>query len=156
MDEFSYRHLPVIEHGRLIGVISWRDLPREERQLMQPELERHARRAHVVGASRRRHAASRHAAQRLDQLAFQHAGGSAWTAGRAREAVDVGADVQGLDRQRVPLGDTGVALTTAGSEPARPGPAAQARPNGGGALRANQRLCGGGAGDEIERQQGSG
>ena len=39
MDEFSYRHLPVIEHGRLIGVISWRDLPREERQLMQPELE---------------------------------------------------------------------------------------------------------------------
>ena len=25
MDEFSYRHLPVIEHGRLIGVISWRD-----------------------------------------------------------------------------------------------------------------------------------
>jgi CBS domain-containing protein len=39
MDEFSYRHLPVVEHGRLIGVVSWRDLPREERQLMQPELE---------------------------------------------------------------------------------------------------------------------
>jgi CBS domain-containing protein len=39
MDEFSYRHLPVIERGRLIGIISWRDLPREERQLMQPELE---------------------------------------------------------------------------------------------------------------------
>jgi CBS domain-containing protein len=39
MDEFSYRHLPVVERGRLIGIISWRDLPREERQLMQPELE---------------------------------------------------------------------------------------------------------------------
>jgi CBS domain-containing protein len=38
MDEFSYRHMPVIENGRVIGVISWRDLPYEDRARVQPEL----------------------------------------------------------------------------------------------------------------------
>ena len=43
MDEFGYRHLPVTEKGRLIGVVSWRDLPYEDRAQVQPELEhRHA------------------------------------------------------------------------------------------------------------------
>ena len=40
MDEFGYRHVPVMERGRVIGVVSWRDLPRDERAMMQPELER--------------------------------------------------------------------------------------------------------------------
>jgi len=39
MDEFGYRHVPVMERGRVIGVVSWRDLPRDERAMMQPELE---------------------------------------------------------------------------------------------------------------------
>ena len=39
MDEFSYRHMPVVERGRVIGVISWRDLPYEDRSRMQPELD---------------------------------------------------------------------------------------------------------------------
>lgn len=43
MDEFCYRHMPVLERGRLIGVVSWRDLPYEDRAILQPELEqRHA------------------------------------------------------------------------------------------------------------------
>src|SRR5215211_3426013 len=24
MDEFGYRHMPVVDHGRVIGVVSWR------------------------------------------------------------------------------------------------------------------------------------
>ena len=27
MDEFNYRHLPVMEDGRVVGVVAWRDLP---------------------------------------------------------------------------------------------------------------------------------
>ena len=43
MDECNYRHMPVLERGRLLGVISWRDLPYEDRAVTQPELEqRHA------------------------------------------------------------------------------------------------------------------
>ena len=43
MDECNYRHMPVVERGRLIGVVSWRDLPYEEQAVMQPELDqRHA------------------------------------------------------------------------------------------------------------------
>ena len=43
MDEFRYRHLPVTENGRLVGVISLRDLPSETLARMQPELDqRHA------------------------------------------------------------------------------------------------------------------
>jgi CBS domain-containing protein len=43
MDEFSYRHMPVLDGGRVIGVVSWRDLPFEDRSKLQPELEhRHA------------------------------------------------------------------------------------------------------------------
>ena len=39
MDEFNYRHMPVVERDQVIGVISWRDLPYEERSRMQPELD---------------------------------------------------------------------------------------------------------------------
>jgi CBS domain-containing protein len=39
MDEFSYRYLPVIEDGRLIGIISTRHLPFAEVIEMQDELE---------------------------------------------------------------------------------------------------------------------
>jgi CBS domain-containing protein len=43
MDEFNYRHLPVMEEGRLLGVVALRDLPLEDLSLMQPELDqRHA------------------------------------------------------------------------------------------------------------------
>lgn len=43
MDEFSYRHLPVMEGGKILGVVSWRDLPFEDLASMQPELDqRHA------------------------------------------------------------------------------------------------------------------
>jgi CBS domain-containing protein len=43
MDEFSYRYLPVLEEGRVIGVISTRHLPFGEVLAMQWELdERHA------------------------------------------------------------------------------------------------------------------
>jgi CBS domain-containing protein len=43
MDEFGYRHLPVTERGRIVGVLSLRDLPIETLARMQPELEqRHA------------------------------------------------------------------------------------------------------------------
>jgi CBS domain-containing protein len=43
MDEFGYRHLPVTEKGRVVGVISIRDLPFETIARMQPELDqRHA------------------------------------------------------------------------------------------------------------------
>jgi CBS domain-containing protein len=43
MDEFSYRHMPVVDDGRVIGVVSWRDLPFEERAGMQPELDQRHR-----------------------------------------------------------------------------------------------------------------
>ena len=39
MDEFCYRHLPVVERGRVVGVVTWRDLPYEDRAVMQPELD---------------------------------------------------------------------------------------------------------------------
>ena len=39
MDEFCYRHMPVMERGRLVGVISWRDLPYQDRAQVQPELD---------------------------------------------------------------------------------------------------------------------
>jgi CBS domain-containing protein len=39
MDEFSYRHLPVVEGGKVLGVVSWRDLPFEDRAQAQPELD---------------------------------------------------------------------------------------------------------------------
>jgi CBS domain-containing protein len=43
MDEFSYRHLPVMEDGKILGVVSLRDLPFTEVVAMAPELEqRHA------------------------------------------------------------------------------------------------------------------
>ena len=40
MDEFSYRYLPVLDGGRVIGVISTRHLPFGEVMAMAPELER--------------------------------------------------------------------------------------------------------------------
>jgi CBS domain-containing protein len=43
MDEFAYRHLPVVERGRVIGVISMRDLPTAE--LLALESERDTRHA---------------------------------------------------------------------------------------------------------------
>jgi len=43
MDEFAYRHLPVVERGRVIGVVSMRDIPIAELLAMDGELEtRHA------------------------------------------------------------------------------------------------------------------
>lgn len=40
MDEFNYRHLPVMENGKVLGVVSVRDLPFEDLVSMQPELEK--------------------------------------------------------------------------------------------------------------------
>lgn len=43
MDEFHYRHLPVMEDGKVLGVVSLRDLPLDDLFGMQPELDqRHA------------------------------------------------------------------------------------------------------------------
>jgi CBS domain-containing protein len=43
MDEIGCRYLPVLEDGRILGVISRRDIPIEIVHAMQPELEiRHA------------------------------------------------------------------------------------------------------------------
>lgn len=39
MDEFNYRHLPVMEKGRVLGVVSLRDLPFEDIAMMKPELD---------------------------------------------------------------------------------------------------------------------
>ena len=39
MDEGNYRHLPVLDGGRIVGVVSWRDLPFEDRAVMESELE---------------------------------------------------------------------------------------------------------------------
>ena len=39
MDEGNFRHMPVLEAGRIVGVISWRDLPFDERVGIEPELE---------------------------------------------------------------------------------------------------------------------
>lgn len=40
MDEFRYRHLPVMDNGRIIGVVSLRDLPFDELAQMQPEIDK--------------------------------------------------------------------------------------------------------------------
>jgi CBS domain-containing protein len=39
MNEFGYRHLPVVENERILGILSIRDLPVAELALAQPELE---------------------------------------------------------------------------------------------------------------------
>ena len=39
MDEFGYRHLPVVEGGQVLGVISMRDVPAETMARTLPELE---------------------------------------------------------------------------------------------------------------------
>lgn len=39
MDEFGYRHLPVLERGRLIGVVALRDCSIEDLAAMHAELE---------------------------------------------------------------------------------------------------------------------
>lgn len=43
MDELHYRHLPVLHEGKVLGVVSLRDLPLEDLAGAQPELDqRHA------------------------------------------------------------------------------------------------------------------
>ncbi|MCB2054603.1 MAG: CBS domain-containing protein [Geminicoccaceae bacterium] len=43
MDECGYRHLPVVDAGRIVGALSFRELPLVEKAHMQPELDaRHA------------------------------------------------------------------------------------------------------------------
>jgi len=39
MDEFGYRHIPVVEDGRVVGVMSTRDLSIEDLAAMHAELE---------------------------------------------------------------------------------------------------------------------
>jgi CBS domain-containing protein len=39
MDEFGYRHLPVVEDGRVLGIVSVRDLSIEDLAAMHAELE---------------------------------------------------------------------------------------------------------------------
>ena len=39
MDEFGYRHLPVVEDGQVLGVVSMRDMPPETMARTLPELE---------------------------------------------------------------------------------------------------------------------
>jgi CBS domain-containing protein len=39
MDEGCFRHMPVIDGDRIVGVVSWRDLPFDARLGMQSELE---------------------------------------------------------------------------------------------------------------------
>lgn len=39
MDEGCFRHMPVIDGARIVGVVSWRDLPFDDRVGVQSELE---------------------------------------------------------------------------------------------------------------------
>lgn len=39
MNELGYRHLPVVEDERILGILSLRDLPIAEMALLQPEME---------------------------------------------------------------------------------------------------------------------
>lgn len=39
MDEGSFRHMPVVDGNRIVGVVSWRDLPFDDRVGMQSELD---------------------------------------------------------------------------------------------------------------------
>jgi CBS domain-containing protein len=43
MDECGYRHLPVLEHNRLLGVIARRDVPFDVMARLEPELEQRHR-----------------------------------------------------------------------------------------------------------------
>jgi CBS domain-containing protein len=40
MDELNFRHMPIMDRGRILGVVSWRDLPFEDRVVMQDELDK--------------------------------------------------------------------------------------------------------------------
>jgi CBS domain-containing protein len=39
MDEGCFRHMPVVDGNHIVGVVSWRDLPFDDRAEMEPELE---------------------------------------------------------------------------------------------------------------------
>jgi CBS domain-containing protein len=48
MDEGNFRHLPVVDAERIVGVVSWRDLPFEERIDVEPELDQRHRLAERI------------------------------------------------------------------------------------------------------------
>jgi len=49
MNEFGYRHLPVVQSERILGILSIRDLPVAELALMQPEIEAREALAERIG-----------------------------------------------------------------------------------------------------------